>query len=116
MSGHEKGNAGYPLALVSPSLPPGLCASSAVAQASLVPGPCPHVFLKLEDLTASVSLRAGAEFPGKSGAERERGQEREMGHMERQQGRETMRGSHNSLKHHITQNNSADLLPKLQHQ
>lgn len=49
--------------LVSPSLPPGPCASSAVAQANLVPGPCPHgVFLKPEDLTASVSLRAEPSF------------------------------------------------------
>lgn len=42
---------------------PGPCASSEVALANLVPGLCPHgVFLKPEDLTASVSLRAEPGF------------------------------------------------------
>lgn len=63
MSGNEEGNTKYPLTLMSPSLPPGPCASSEVALANLVPGLCPHgVFLKPEDLTASVSLRAEPGF------------------------------------------------------
>lgn len=79
-------NTGYPVPLVPPYSPPVPCAASAVALANLVPGPCPHgVFLKPEDLTASVSLQAE---PGGSGVDRERGQEeREMGHVERQQGK-----------------------------
>lgn len=56
-------NTGYPVPLVPPYSPPVPCVASAVALANLVPGPCPHgVFLKPEDLTASVSLQAEPSF------------------------------------------------------
>lgn len=68
MSGNEKGNTGYPVTLVPLASPPVPCASSAVAQANPVPGPCPHGgFLKPGDPTASVSLQAEPSFQAGQG-------------------------------------------------